>query len=106
MGPIDPWGVRRDGIERWPDPQPLGTILERRRCCAEATVVALRSSPRPPCFTATVAEDGARVDLVFLGRTQVPGIAVGARLRFAGTAGRSNGRLSVLNPRYCFLEET
>lgn len=104
MGPMDHWSLRRDGVERWPEPQPLKAIIERTRCCAEATVVAVSSKQRPPCFTATLAEDGARIDLVFLGRTQVPGITLGARLRFSGTAGRAKGRLSVLNPRYCFLE--
>lgn len=94
----------REAGERWPEPQALGSILERRRCCAEATVVEVSSKARPPCFTATVAEDGVRVDLVFLGRSQVPGITVGARLRFVGTAGRANGGLRILNPRYCFVE--
>lgn len=104
VGASDGWALGRDVGERWPEPQPLGSILERTRCCAEATVVALSSKTRPPCFTATVGEEAVRVDLVFLGRSQVPGITVGVRLRFAGTAGRANGRLRILNPRYCFVE--
>ena len=104
MEPIDGWGLRGDGFERWPPRQALNSIFERQHCCGEATVVEVTARQHPPCFTATVVEDDARVDLIFLGRNAVPGIAVGSRLRFAGTAGRSGGRLRILNPRYCFVE--
>jgi hypothetical protein len=37
---------------------------------------------------------------VFLGRSKIPGIDVGSRIRAEGTAGDHRGRLAMLNPVY------
>jgi hypothetical protein len=40
------------------------------------------------------------MSIVFLGRSHIPGIEVGTRLRAQGVAGDHRGRLAILNPVY------
>ena len=47
-----------------------------------------------------VEDDTGALSLVFLGRSEIPGIAIGTRLRAEGTAGEHHGRLAILNPVY------
>ena len=62
---------------------------------------------QPLAGTATLEcvlqDDSGAMSLVFLGRTKIPGIEVGSRVRAEGVAGQHRGRLAILNPDYQLL---
>jgi hypothetical protein len=62
---------------------------------------------QPPAGTATlecvVQDDTGAMSLVFLGRSKIPGIEVGSRVRAEGVAGEHRGRLAIFNPVYQLL---
>lgn len=51
-------------------------------------------------YDATISDGSGQLDLLFLGRHQVPGLGAGARCRVTGRAAAHGGRLVVWNPRY------
>ena len=51
----------------------------------------------------TIVDNTGAIDVVFLGRKQVAGIAPGARLVVEGMVGDHRGRLAILNPEYRIL---
>jgi hypothetical protein len=81
---------------------PIGAVAWRQRVVVEGRVRALRVQPLGGSATLEcVLEDptGA-MSLVFLGRSKIPGVDVGSRIRAEGTAGEHRGRLAMLNPVY------
>jgi hypothetical protein len=57
---------------------------------------------RPP-WTASSRTTAAPLSLVFLGRSEIPGIEVGSRVRAEDVAGQHRGRVASLNPVYQLL---
>ena len=80
----------------------LRSAVDRSRVALGGTVVALRRQPAgAPAGYRCVLDDGTgRIDLLFLGRHEVPGLGVGARCHVEGTARMDHGRLTVWNPLY------
>jgi hypothetical protein len=56
-----------------------------------------------PTLECTLVDQSGAINLVFLGRRDVPGIGPGARLSAEGMIGRHGGRLAVINPMYEIL---
>ena len=52
----------------------------------------------------TLVDPTGAITVVFLGRRQVPGIAVGTRLVLDGVVGEHHGNEAILNPSYEILE--
>jgi hypothetical protein len=50
-------------------------------------------------------DDTGSITLRFLGRTQIPGIAVGRRLTVAGTPWLDGDSLVLVNPLYTFVDD-
>ncbi|HET6952098.1 MAG TPA: amino acid permease [Acidimicrobiales bacterium] len=98
-GPVDRSMRRPDGTV------PIGAVTWRQRVEVVGQVRILRV--RPLAGTATLEcvleDDTGAMSLVFLGRSQIPGIDVGTRMRAEGTAGEHHGRLAILNPAYELL---
>ena len=83
--------VRRIGDVRSQDRVHLtGTIRE-------AGTISIGNAPAWRCV---LADDTGELDLLFLGRTAVAGLAEGTRCVVEGTATPRQGRLTVWNPRY------
>ena len=84
----------------------LRAAFERCRVAVSGTVAAVLASadePGRPIFLGyrCVLDDGTgQIDLVFLGRDNVPGLGVGMRCHVEGTARMDRGRLAVWNPLY------
>jgi CheY-like chemotaxis protein len=63
----------------------------------EVQTIAVGGSPAYRCV---LADGTGEIDLLFLGRSTVPGLAVGGRCSVAGIAGTHCGRVVIWNPRY------
>jgi amino acid transporter len=81
---------------------PIGEVRWRQRVQIEGRVRTLRVQPLSGTATleCVVEDDTGGLSLVFLGRSDIPGIKIGTRLRAEGTAGEHHGRLAILNPLY------
>ena len=53
----------------------------------------------------TLVDDTGGIALVFLGRRNIPGLRVGARITAEGTVSEARGHLAILNPIYEFLPD-
>lgn len=82
--------------------EPISGLQDR--CLAECVgVVRTLSIPPRGNVSALVAElyDGTgALDLIWLGRREILGIAPGVRLRVRGRVTTKRGRLTIFNPRY------
>lgn len=92
-------------MSSWELPGPvtaLGTVKHRQHFVAAATVCALRTwaSGGSKSLTCVVSDGTGEVTLVFLGRTSVPGLRLGAKCVIEGTALGDGRRLVVWNPLY------
>jgi len=61
----------------------------------ELTVETVRGTPS---LIATITDGTGRLDLLFLGRAEVGGIRLGARLTASGMAAAHRNRLTMINP--------
>lgn len=80
----------------------LGSAIERCRVVATGTIVPVPASAaaHPSSYRCTLFDGTGQIDLLFLGRAQVPGLTLGARCRVEGTARMDHGRLTLWNPLY------
>jgi|SRR5579875_145550 len=53
-----------------------------------------------PAFAAELRDDGARVDLVWLGRARISGVEPGSTVVAEGRLAVRRGRATMFNPRY------
>jgi two-component system sensor histidine kinase KdpD len=76
----------------------------RARVVATGTIVATEVTSRgdSPVFCCTLQDGSGELDVLFLGRSSVPGFSVGARCSVEGLALNEDNRLAVWNPRYRF----
>ena len=84
---------------------PIATVTWRQRVRIEGRVRTVRVQPLAGTSTleCVLQDDSGAMSLVFLGRTKIPGIEVGCRVRAEGVAGQHRGRLAILNPDYQLL---
>jgi amino acid transporter len=83
----------------------IAGVVWRRPAHVEGTVeqLAIQTSSGTPSLVAVVNDGTGTIDLLFLGRTAIGGIALGARLSADGTAINHRGRMTIMNPRYELL---
>jgi hypothetical protein len=84
---------------------PIADVAYRQRARVAGRVRSMRVQPWSGVATleCTIVDNGGAIDVVFLGRKQVAGIAPGARLVVEGMVGDHRGRLAILNPEYRIL---
>jgi amino acid transporter len=85
--------------------QPIAEVAYRQRARVGGRVKSMRVQPWSGVATLeiTLVDRTGAIDVVFLGRKQVAGIAPGARLVVEGMVGDHRGRLAILNPEYRIL---
>lgn len=81
---------------------PVNTLQERKRVSLYGV---LRSVTYPPAqgngsFVATLFDGTGSIDIVWLGRKEVPGVVPGAHMHVQGVVVRHRGTLCVMNPSY------
>jgi amino acid transporter len=84
---------------------PIATVKWRERVVVEGRVRTLRVQPLAGTNTleCVIEDETGALSILFSGRPQIAGIAVGTRVRVAGTAAEHRGRLCIFNPVYEIL---
>ncbi|MGH9023322.1 MAG: amino acid permease [Acidimicrobiia bacterium] len=88
--------TREDGTTR------IGHVRFRTRARVRGKIRAQRVQPLAgvPTLECVISDETGRVSVVFFGRRQIPGIAVGRTLIVEGMLAEHRGRLCFLNPLY------
>ncbi|WP_296664387.1 OB-fold nucleic acid binding domain-containing protein [Demequina sp.] len=86
-----------DGVTR-----PISEVQPREVARVAGRVVAIQVEPSdaPPAFTVRLEDATGRIDAVFMGRRDVPGIGPGARLELEGRVCATDSVPRLYNPRY------
>jgi amino acid transporter len=81
---------------------PIGAVAYRQRARVAGKIKSLRIQPWAGVATleCVIVDGTGGINLVFLGRKHVPGLAPGVRLVAEGTIGDHGGKLAILNPLY------
>ena len=84
----------------------ISAVVPRKRCTVLGTIVSVTAILRPSVRLNVALDDGTgTLELRFLSRTEIPGMAPGRRLRVEGTPMREGDVLLMLNPLYTFLAD-
>lgn len=75
----------------------------RVRVVGEVTAAARTSLGSSRAYLCTVEDGTGKITLAFTGRSSVPGMVVGARVRVEGTAQTVDGQLVLPNPQYEYV---
>jgi amino acid transporter len=92
--PIPPPGVTPIGSIR----EPVRTVVEGR-----VRVVEVRSVERNSVLAAEIADSTGDLTALFYGRSRIPGLMCGSRVRFRGAVGLKGGLPVMINPAYELL---
>ncbi len=94
--------VRSSDGDRWGPVLAAGRLPLRRPVRVQGRVTSTASVAHPDgrSWEAVVADQSGEVVIVFLGRSEVPGIVPGTVLEACGTARSLAGRIEILNPLY------
>jgi hypothetical protein len=82
---------------------PLAAVRWRDVVTIEGSVRSVRARPwghGVATLECTVVDETGGIEVVFLGRRAIAGIALGARIRAFGRVGAHHRRLAILNPVY------
>jgi len=88
-----------------PGVTPIGSIHEPGRTVVEGRVrvVEVRSVERNSVLAAEIADSTGDLTALFYGRSRIPGLMCGSRVRFRGTVGMKDGAAVMINPAYELL---
>jgi hypothetical protein len=81
---------------------PIGSIHEPARTTVEGRVrvVEVRSVERNSVLAAEIADSTGDLTALFYGRSNIPGLMCGSRVRFRGAVGIKDGAPVMINPAY------
>lgn len=85
--------------------RPIGSLDARERVTIEGTIHAVRVQPWSgvAALECVLEDRTGRINVVFVGRRQIAGVEVGARLRVEGVVGNHHRQRAILNPSYLIL---
>jgi hypothetical protein len=84
----------------------ISAVVVRRRFILVGRVVNVAALVRPWIrFDVEFSDGTGTITLRFLGRTEVPGMVPGRRMRVEGTPSLEHGVLVMLNPLYTLLRD-
>lgn len=83
----------------------IGTAPDRARVTVRGTIEALTVRPRrtEPWLEATLNDGTGRVNLIWMGRRDIPGIEAGRDLIVEGRISCVDGQRRIYNPKYQLL---
>jgi amino acid transporter len=101
-------GKDRAGYDRPVPPpgvNPIGSLTKPGRATAEGRVRAVEIRPveRSSVLAIEISDATGDLTALFYGRSHIPGIICGARVRFRGSVGMRNGAPVMINPAYELL---
>jgi len=81
---------------------PVDQLTNRSRASVSGVIRSVTLRPREgvPALEAELYDGSGSLDLVWLGRREIAGIAPGRRLKIEGLVCLVDGRRTVFNPRY------
>ncbi len=81
---------------------PIGELEWRKRATVCGRIRSVRVQPWSgvQCLECTIVDRTGAINIVFLGRRQIAGMAVGATVIIEGMVGKHEGRLAMINPAY------
>ncbi len=87
------------------DIQAIHDVHPREVARVSGRVVSIQIEPNdaPPAFTVRIDDGTGRLDAVFMGRRDVPGLEPGGRVEVEGLICDSDAFLKVYNPRYTLV---
>jgi amino acid transporter len=85
-----------------PGVTPIGSLHEPRRTTVEGRVrtVEIRSVEHNSVLACEISDSTGDLTALFYGRSRIPGLICGARIRFRGAVGIKNGAPVMINPAY------
>jgi amino acid transporter len=85
-----------------PEVRPMGTLTKPGRATVEGRVYAVEIRPveRNTVLAAEIADSTGQLTALFYGRSHIPGLVCGARVRFRGQVGMREGGPVMINPAY------
>jgi amino acid transporter len=85
-----------------PGVRPIGTLTGPSRATVEGRVYAVEIRPveRNTVLAAEIADSTGQLTALFYGRSHIPGLECGARIRFRGQVGMRTGGPVMINPAY------
>ena len=85
-----------------PDATPLGSLHQPGRAIVEGRVrvVEIRSVERNSVLACEISDSTGDLTALFYGRSRIPGLMCGARVRFRGPVGIKGGAPVMVNPAY------
>jgi amino acid transporter len=94
-----------EAVEHPPPPagvRPMGTLSRPGRATVEGRVYAVEIRPveRNTVLAAELADSTGQVTALFYGRSHIPGLICGARVRLRGQVGIKDGNAIMINPAY------
>jgi amino acid transporter len=97
-----------DGEEQYDRPapppgvRPIGTLTKPGRATVEGRVYAVEIRPveHNTVLAAEIADSTGQLTALFYGRSHIPGVDCGARVRFRGQVGMREGGPVMINPAY------
>jgi amino acid transporter len=88
-----------------PEVRPMGSLTKPGRATVEGRVYAVEIRPveRNTVLAAEVADSTGQMTALFYGRSHIPGLDCGSRVRFRGQVGMREGGPVMINPAYELL---
>jgi amino acid transporter len=85
-----------------PGVMPIGSLTRPGRFTVEGRirVVEIRPVERNSVLACEISDGTGQLTAMFYGRSHIPGIVCGARVRFKGAVGMKNGHPVMINPAY------
>jgi amino acid transporter len=94
-----------DGPSAPPGITPIGSLTKPGRATVEGRirVVEIRPVERNSVLACEISDGTGELTAMFYGRSHIPGIVCGARIRFKGSVGIKDGHPVMINPAYELL---
>ncbi|MGH3259848.1 MAG: OB-fold nucleic acid binding domain-containing protein, partial [Streptosporangiaceae bacterium] len=94
-----------DGSSPAPGATPIGSLTAPGRAIVEGRVIVVEIRPveRNSVLACEINDGTGVLTALFYGRSHIPGIVCGARVRFRGAVGIKNGQPVMTNPAYELL---
>jgi RecG-like helicase len=84
---------------------PIGSLTKPGRATVEGRIRAVEIRPveRNSVLAAEISDATGDLTALFYGRSHIPGVICGSRVRFRGAVGIRHGRPVMINPAYELL---
>ena len=91
-----------------PGTTPIPALQPRQRARVAGRVKSMTVQPwgDVPSLQVQLTDDHGKINVAFLGRRQIAGLAPGARIVVEGTVADVRGQMTMINPDYEFVTET